>query len=149
MKKLISIQPMFNRLVTTMDLYDTDQVSDGLIDPRKPKGSLKEYQTVIAVGTTVRDIKVGDVVAVNPTRYTQLKHNDKSMKNGVIDDNIVVGYKFNTITLNGKEHLMLYDQDIDFIIKESIDVEDTPAPAVAEVAKPKIIVSLIGTYIKL
>lgn len=123
-----------------MDCYEEDQVVGGVIDTRKTQGSLKEYQTVIAVGSTVRDINVGDVVAINPTRYAVMKHEDKSLKNGIIGDNMRIGYKFNTITINGKEHLMLYDQDIDFVVLESEEVEDSPGPVIIQPEKPKIIV---------
>lgn len=140
MKKLISIKPLFNKIITTMNCYEADQIVGGLIDTRKTKGSLKEYQTVVAVGSTVRDIKVGDVVAINPTRYAVMKHEDKSLKNGIIGDNMTVGYKFNTITINDKEHLMLYDQDIDFIVLESEDVEDSTGPNIIETDRPDIIV---------
>lgn len=140
MKKLISIKPMFNKVVTSMDCYEKDQTVGGVIDTRKTQGSLKEYQTVVAVGSTVRDIKVGDVVAINPTRYAVMKHEDKSLKNGIIGDNMVMGYKFNTITLDGKEHLMLYDQDIDFVVLESEDIEEPTGPIIIQPEKPKIIV---------
>lgn len=140
MKKLISIKPLFNKIITTMNCYEADQMVGGLIDTRKTKGSLKEYQTVVAVGSTVRDIKVGDVVAINPTRYAVMKHEDKSLKNGIIGDNMTVGYKFNTITINDKEHLMLYDQDIDFIVLESEDIEDSTGPNIIETDRPDIIV---------
>lgn len=139
MKKLIKVKPMFNRIITTMDMYEEDQTVGGVIDTRKTKGSLKEYQTVVAIGDTVRGINVGDIVAINPTRYASMKHEDRSLKNGVIGDNMVIGYKFNTITINGKEHLMLYDQDIDFVVLESEDVESS-GPAIIQPEKPKIIV---------
>lgn len=143
MKKLLKVKPMFNRIITTMNLYEEDQVtSGGIIDSRKAQGSLKEYQTVVAVGTMVKDIKVGDVVAINPTRYTKMKHENKSLKNGIIDDNMVVGYKFNTITIDGKEHLMLYDQDIDFIVEEFEDVEEPTGPTIIQPEKPKIITEI-------
>lgn len=138
MKKLLKVKPLFNKIITTMDTYEEDQVSNGIIDTRKTKGSLKEYQTVIAVGTTVHNIKEGDIVSINPTRYAVMKHNEKSMKNGIIGDNMVMGYKFNTITINDKEHLMLYDQDIDFIVEECEDVEDSTV--IVEQDKPKITV---------
>lgn len=138
-KKLIKIQPLFNKVITTMDTYEEDQYHNGIIDSRKAKGSLKEYQTVVAVGDTVRSVKVGDVVAINPSRYAVMKHQPGSMRDGIIDDNKVMGYKFNTITINNTEHLMLYDSDIDFIIVESID-EEMQAPTIVQQEKPKIIV---------
>ena len=140
MKKLKSIKPMFNKIVTTMDCYEQDQVVGGVIDTNKVKGSLKEYQTVVAVGSTVRDINVGDVVAINPTRYAVMKHDEKSMKNGIIGDNMRIGYKFNTVIMNNKEYLMLYDQDIDFVVLESEDIEDETGPVIIQPEKPSIIV---------
>lgn len=140
MKKLISIKPMFNKIVTTMDFYENDIVVNGVIDTDKTKGSLKEYQTVVAVGSSVRDIKVGDVVAINPTRYAVMQHKDGSMKNGIIQDNMRVGYKFHTVNLNGKEHLMLYDQDIDFVVTEYEDIEDSTGPNIIKQERPKVIV---------
>lgn len=139
MKKLIEVRPMFNRLITTMDCYETDQVVNGLIDKTRAKGSLKEYQTVISVGAAVRDIKAGDIVCIDPTRYMIVKHNDKSLKNGVIGDNISTGYKFNTIRLNDKECLVLFDQDITFIVDKSEDVQDS-GPVIIQPEKPDILI---------
>jgi threonine dehydrogenase-like Zn-dependent dehydrogenase len=122
-----------------MDVYETDQLRNGVIDTTKAKGSLKEYQTVISVGDTVRSIKPGDVVCIDPTRYMVTRHADKSLRNGVMGDNMTIGYKFNTIKLDGKDCLMLYDQDITFVIEESEDVED-PTVQIIQPDKPSIIV---------
>lgn len=100
MKKLIKVKPLFNRLITTMDTYEEDQYSGGvLLAVTKQKGSIKEYQTVISVGTTVRDIKVGDVVCIDPTRYMVTKHRDKSLQKNIVGDDVAIGYKFNTIRI--------------------------------------------------
>jgi NMD protein affecting ribosome stability and mRNA decay len=122
-----------------MDVYEQDQLINGLIDTTKKQGSLKEYQTVISVGDTVRGIKEGDVVCIDPTRYMITKHNDKSLRNGVIGDNMTIGYRFNTIKLNDKDCLMLYDQDITFVVEESEDVEE-PTVHIIQPEKPGIIV---------
>lgn len=140
MKKLIKVTPLFNRIITTMDTYEHDQYVNGLIDTRKAKGSLKEYQTVIAVGTTVRDIKEGDVVCIDPTRYMVTKHRDKSLQGNIMGDDMAIGYKFNTIKLGDEECLMLFDQDISFIVEDSEDVEDQAAPLIIQPEKPNIIV---------
>lgn len=139
MKKLIKIKPMFNRIITTMDTYEKDQFNHGILDTKRAAGSLKEYQTVVAVGTTVRDIKVGDVVSIDPTRYTVTKHRDKSLQGNIMGDDMAVGYKFNTIKLDDKECLVLYDQDITFIVEESEDVEEPTGPQLIVPDKPKII----------
>lgn len=140
MKKLIKVRPMFNKIITTMDSYEDDQRVNGVIDSRRTKGSLKEYQTVIAVGDMVRDIKVGDVVVINPTHYAIKKRDDNSLVNDIEGGNPVLGYRFNTIILNDKECLMLEDRDINFIIEESIDIEEPTGPAIIQPEKPKIIV---------
>lgn len=140
MKKLIKVRPMFNRIITTMDVYEEDQYNGALIDGSRQKGSLKEYQTVLSVGTTVRDIKVGDIVCINPTRYMVTKHRDKSLQSNIMGDELAIGYKFNTIKLDDKECLMLFDQDIDFIVEESEDIEDPTGPLIIQPEKPSIII---------
>lgn len=117
MLNIIKIRPMANYLVTTKDEYTEDDVKRGglLI---KNVGSLKEYQKVVAVGPMVRGIQVGDLVCINPKRYAQYKHKPGSLKDGVITDNPVVSYNFNVIELDHVSHLLLTDQDIDFVIEE-------------------------------
>jgi hypothetical protein len=122
MLKLKKIRPMFNQLVTTMDRYDMDQVENGVII--KPAGSIKEYQTVLSIGSTVRDIKVGDKVLIDPTRYGVKKHQEGSLKDGVITDNPVIKYNFNVVNINDSPCLIIYDQDVDFIIEEYEETRD-------------------------
>lgn len=113
---------MANYLVTTKEEYTEDDVrKGGLIT--KIIGSLKEYQKVVAIGPMVRGIQVGDLVCINPKRYAKYKHQPGSLKDGVITDNPVVAYNFNVIELNHVSHLLLTDQDIDFIIEESEEEE--------------------------
>ena len=117
MLNIKKIKPMANYLVTTKEEYtDEDVKKGGLIV--KVKGALKEYQTVVAVGPLVRGIQVGDLVCINPRRYAKYKHNPGSLKDGVITDNPVVSYNFNVIELDHIPHLLLTDQDIDFVIDD-------------------------------
>lgn len=124
---------MFNSIVTTMNLYEEDSMtSSGLIDTRKQKGALKEYQTVLAVGNTVRGIEPGDVVCINPIRYAQYKNDKKSLKDAV-SDNPIIGFNFNVIEIDGKDCLMIYDQDIRYVIEE---YEETPDPVPSKLIHP-------------
>lgn len=119
---------MFTNIVTTMNLYEEDAVlSSGLIDSTKQKGTLKEYQTVIAVGNAVRGINVGDVVCINPIRYAQYKHDKDSLKD-VASNNPVTGYNFNVVEIDGKDCLLLHDQDVRYVIEEYEEVAD-PVPS--------------------
>lgn len=140
MKKLIKVKPMFNRIITTMDTYEEDQYNGVVLDTTKQKGSLKEYQKVLSIGTSVRDIKEGDIVCIDPTRYMVTKHRDKSLQGNIIGDDVAIGYKFNTIKLNDKECLVLFDQDISFIVEESEDVKDPTGPLIIQPEKPKLII---------
>ena len=132
---------MFTALITTMDKYEEDmKTSGGLLDVNKQQGGLKEYQTVIAVGTTVRDIKVGDLVCINPTRFAVKQHREGTLKDGVISDNPVIKYNFDIIEIDGKQCLLLQDRDIDFIIEEYEEVPDpTPSPLIKPEEKKLIV----------
>lgn len=132
MIRVKKIKPMFTALITTMDKYEDDVKRNGIIDGTKQKGSIKEYQTVVSVGSSVREIKEGDLVCINPSRFAVKKHQEGSLKDGVITDNPVVMYNFDLVEMDGKQYLLLQDRDIDFIItdyeeeKESSLVIDTP-----------------------
>lgn len=129
---------MANYLVTTKDEYTEDDVERGGL-MIKIAGSLKEYQKVVAVGPMVRGIQVGDLVCINPKRYAQYKHKPGSLKDGVVTDNPVVSYNFNVIELDHVSHLLLTDQDIDFVIEEWND-EKEPEKSNIIVPERKIIV---------
>ena len=109
---------MFNRVLTTCDLYTEDLMTDGIIDSTKVEGAIKEYQTVIACGPTVKCVKPGDVVVINPTRYQVMKHKEGTLNDGVIQDNAVLSYNFPIMAINDAPCLYIYDSDIEFVIKE-------------------------------
>ena len=139
MLKIKKIKPMFTALITTMDKYEQDVTAGGLINVTKMQGGLKEYQTVLAVGGSVRDIKVGDLVCVNPARFAVRKHQAGSLKDGVITDNPVTTYNFDVVEMDGKQCLLLQDRDIDFIIEEFEEVPD-PTPSTIIQPEKKLIV---------
>lgn len=137
MLKIKKIKPMFNNIVTTADKYDEDYRTGGIIDPSKSRGSLKEYQTVVAVGNMVKDIKPGDTVMIDPKRYAVMKHQAGSLKDGVITDNPVIGYNFNTVMINDVMHLILVDADVRYVF-EGEEVPDEP-DTVVQVIKNEIL----------
>lgn len=139
MLKIKKIKPMFTALITTMDKYEQDVTAGGLINVTKMQGGLKEYQTVLAVGGSVRDIKVGDLVCVNPARFAVRKHQAGSLKDGVITDNPVTTYNFDVVEMDGKQCLLLQDRDIDFIIEDWEEIPDQPQSTIIQPEK-KIIV---------
>lgn len=135
MLKVKKIKPMFTSIITSMDKYEHDvRTTGGLIDTTKQQGGLKEYQTVLAVGSSVRDIKVGDLVCINPTRFAVKKHQEGSLKDGIITDNPVIKYNFDVVIMDDKQCLLLQDRDIDYVIEEW---EEVPDPTPSTLIKPE------------
>ena len=126
--KIKSIRPLFTGVVTTAKKYVGDQHADvnGLIlDTRKMDGSLNPYQTVIAVGATVRDVKEGEVVKINFNRYVKTKHTPGAIDEALNTqfDNMSLTYEIPTIFINDQECLYLQVNDIEYVITE-YDVDE-------------------------
>lgn len=122
MIKIKKIKPMFTAILTTMDTYEDDVTCNSIIV--KTKGTIKEYQKVVAVGDTVRSVKVGDLICINPKRYAVVKHQEGSLQDGVISDNPVVRYNFDIIEMNDTPYLLLQDSDISYIIEEFEEIKN-------------------------
>ena len=135
--KIKKIKPMFNRVLTTCDLYTEDLMTDGIIDSTKVEGAIKEYQTVIACGPMVKSVKPGDVVVINPTRYQVMKHKEGTLNDGVIQDNAVISYNFPIMVVNDAPCLYIYDSDIEFAIKEFEMINE--AAEIIEETAPEIV----------
>jgi len=116
MIELKKITPLFRTVIVTAECFEEDEVQNGIMTPLK--GTLKPYQHVVAVGGSVQNIKAGDYVALNLTRYANMKHEKGSLKDGVICDNPVIDYNPPRVFLNGVEHFLLQDSDVDFKIDE-------------------------------
>jgi hypothetical protein len=112
-------------------------MTDGIIDSTKVEGAIKEYQTVIACGPTVKCVKPGDVVVINPTRYQVMKHKEGTLNDGVIQDNAVLSYNFPIMVVNDAPCLYIYDSDIEFAIKEFEMVNE--AAEIVEETAPEIV----------
>ena len=117
---------MFTALITTMDLYERDGVTKGgLIDSTKQKGTVKEYQKVVAVGDSVRGIKVGDLVCIDLSLYAQRKYKKNSVKSDMEElTNEIVSYNVPQIKINGQDCLYLDIRDIRYIVQDYDDKEN-------------------------
>jgi len=141
MKSLKKIKPMFTSIITTMDLLkeeDTLVQGTNLISSAKLLQSVSPYQRVLAVGSSVREVKVGDWVCIDPTRFGKPLHNLNSLQETTIKDNPMVEYIFDTMELNGEKCLFLQDRDIRYIIEEFGEEMNKPEPIVY-VPKKRII----------
>lgn len=140
--KLKKIQPRVNTVITTAVRYyekNNNKAKDEYIKKRKDNQhliSLKEdknlpklVQKVIAIGPVVRDVKVGDIVKINPLHYLdrKLTQQRESLERDVLDltgtrvkeTYSELDYKFPTIDLDDNECLLLYDRDIDYIVLDA------------------------------
>ena len=115
------LQPMFTTVVTTLDTYDEDLVLDGVI--QSPKGTLKLYQKVIAVGPNVRDVKVGDLVLLNLTNYIKRKFRDDSIKADIEKMEDIPVIDFPKLLIGEKLYGKFQDRDIDGIITKHREVD--------------------------
>lgn len=116
------IKPLFSTVITTKEKYAIDDVPKGMfIDPKKVQGSLKEYQKVIAVGSMVRDIQVGDLVYINPERYAMYKEyrpGDGMREEIQGEGRKLLGYNIPSVELDGIEYLKIQDRDIEYVVEE-------------------------------
>lgn len=125
MIKVKKLKPMFTALITTMDTYESDGLTKGgLIDTAKQRGTVKEYQKVVATGDSVRGIKVGDLVCIDASRFAVRKHQDNSIKTDIEGGNPILEYRFDIVEIDDKKYMLLQDRDIQFIIEEYEEVED-------------------------
>lgn len=119
------IKPMFTKIVTTARVYAVDtKKGNVIVDTKSIAGNTMEYQTVVAVGSSVRDVKVGDLVCINPDRYAVKKYKEDSVKADLMTQQIV-GYNIPQIKLDGVKHLILDTSDIEYVIEEFEEEKDS------------------------
>lgn len=124
------VKPLFTSIVTTGDKFEKDMMQGSFLIAKK--GDMKLWQKVIAVGPSVRDIKVGDLVMINAANYAVRKYSKDSIQNDM-DNNPTLRYNFNWITIDNEEGepqecLLLNDRDIMYVFEgeEKEDAIITP-----------------------
>lgn len=137
MLHVTKIKPLFDHLLITADRFEKDMVHSGVILANK--GDLKLWQTVVAVGSVVRDIKVGDKVMINPNDFAVKKYNKNSVQND-LDNNPVLTYNFPFETIDDekgepKEYLYISDRNVKYVFEGIEKDESLILPG-----KPKLIV---------
>ena len=138
MLKVKDIKPVYTRLITTANRYEETQLNGGLIDVNKLEGRYKEYQTVVRVGSSVREVKEGDVVLIDPSRYMKRKFSDNSLREDFVE-NPIVEINIPTVTMNDEDYFMIEERDIAYVIADSEEVPDPLPNPIIVPKKPKII----------
>lgn len=121
--KIKKVRPLFTGVITTAKKFIGDQATKKgsvIVDTRKMDGTLNYYQTVVSVGSTVRDLKEGDIVKINFSRYAKAKHTP-----GAIDeaqnkqfDNLGWDYEIPIIIIEDIEYLFIQDRDIEYVVTD-------------------------------
>ena len=124
-------------MLVTADTFEKDMIQGGVIIAKK--GDLKLWQTVVATGSTVRDVKTGDKVMIIPDHFAVKKYNKNSVQND-LDNNPVLTYNFPFETIDDEkgepqEYLYISDNDVKYIFEGEERDEALITPG-----KPKIIV---------
>lgn len=133
MLHITDLTPPYTSILTTGDRYEEDMVEKGIIVAKK--GDLKMYQTILKVGSTIRDFKVGDMVMIDPSAYIRRKYSKDSLQNDM-NNNPIMEIAFNWVQIedeegNVKDCILITDRDIKFTFKgyetnESLILPDKP-----------------------
>lgn len=133
------IRPLNTQIITSANKYEHDSSTGGVIlSSRQLEGYVKEYQTVVAVGTMVRNIKVGDTIFINPSRYVKKKFGDNTIKDD-LGANPTISIDIPIIPLDGVDHFFIDEQDVAYVIEDYEEIPDTPASNIIMPKKAKII----------
>lgn len=113
------VKPLFTSIVTTGDRFEND-MKQGVLTIAC-KGDLKLWQKVLFVGSSVRDIEVGDMVMINVDNYAVRRYDKNSLQND-LDNNKTLSYNFKWITLDKEdgtqqECLLLNDRDVLYVFE--------------------------------
>lgn len=113
------IKPLFDKIVVTGNKYEKDEYDNNILVATQ--GSLKPYQTVLAVGNMVRGIEVGNKVMINPSNYARKKYDKNSLQND-IDNNPTLEYVFNWLTIDNEKGepqdcILFSDGDIQYVFE--------------------------------
>lgn len=145
MYKIKNLKPLYTGILTTANKYSQDDSSGLILDTKKLAGSIKEYQTVVAVGSSVREIKVGDTVLINFQNYlvkdkARPENDDGSIRTEFVQQTYHL--ELPVMEVDDKEVLTLQEKDIAFIA-DIEEIKNTSSviikPKASKIKTPKII----------
>lgn len=141
MLKITKIKPMFTDLIITADRFENDITEQGIVVANK--GDLKPYQTVVAIGSAVRDIDISDKVMVSFEAYAERKVPVGSVREKMDVENPVVNYHIPWVSMADEHgidtpYIKISVNDVEYVF-EGEEVEDVPE--IIEVKKPEILLN--------
>lgn len=127
MFKIKKVKPMFTGVITTAMKYVGNVTTDsGLVLPSKMDGQLNLFQWVVSVGPMVTGIKEGDIVRINLKRYAVVEHAKGSLDaaSNIQHDDMKFQYEIPMIQIDGKDCLLLQNNDIEYVVEDYSGVEE-------------------------
>lgn len=110
------VRPVFTGIVTTASKWElSDFAPKELV--YKQLGQLKDYQRILSVGESVREVKPGDLVMLDFGRYSVKKYPTTSIKDQM-DIQKTIGYDIPGLKVGGEEVLVLDERDVTMVIEE-------------------------------
>lgn len=126
MIKVKAIRPKFDTVVTTADVYENNEVINGIEVPMK--GTVKDIQKVIAIGPSVKDVNVGETVKIDLTRFKHMNHTmvGKDPKDGGnpgdMTDKSQIVCDVPSEVVNGQTVFLLSERDISYVVLDYEEV---------------------------
>lgn len=124
------IKPVFNSILVTAEKYELPNNMVGkIITTDHLQLGYKPIQTVVAVGSVVTCVQPGEKVYLDYNKYAiyKQKQDTLSVKEDM-DEHYhrqLVGYRLEPIVLDGVEHLLLFDRDIQFIVEDMEEIKQS------------------------
>ncbi len=129
------IKPRVNEIVITANVIAVENKEGKIINKDEQQLFFDEFQEVLAVGSVVRDINVGDIICVNPKRfakYEKQKTRLKAVTEGY--EEVLVGYDFPLVeTCRYGNVMLITDSDVRYIVDGFCEEENcnTNSPYIA------------------
>lgn len=134
MLKIKDARPTYTGLFITKDEYTEDDFTNGLVGVSDTIGLVKPYQKVFKIGPFVKNVKEGDLVKVNFSRYVRRKYTEDDLRSEMPTKNDVKLF-VPEVEINGVTYYHIDENDVVMIIDDWEEV-DTPK---IQVMTPKII----------
>lgn len=123
--RINEIKPLFNTIITTLDVYEEDLIENGAL--KAPQGSLRMYQKVLAVGDSVRGVKVGDIILINFKNFVVRKYKDNSLKEDMSSQEDEYVFDIPRLLVGGKICGKISDANVEGVITEFEEFETEQA----------------------
>lgn len=119
------IKPRANEIVISANIVEVKTDKKKVINKDEQLVYFDEFQTVLRVGSIVRDIKVGDVIAVNPNRFAKYQEQKSKVRASVEGyEKVLTGYEFPIIQTGFGEVMLITDSDVKYIVEDGFTTDE-------------------------